>query len=49
MEMAKKAGNRKHIQALEEMGDYPPSNLVNGVRPEQVHKEIEYFTKNLDT
>lgn len=26
MEMAKKAGNQKHIQALEEMGDYPPSN-----------------------
>lgn len=26
MEMARKAGNQKHIQALEKMGDYPPSD-----------------------
>lgn len=26
LEMAKKEGNQKHIQALEKMGDYPPSD-----------------------
>lgn len=26
LEMAKKTGNKKHIQALEKMGDYPPSD-----------------------
>ena len=38
-ELARKAGNKKHIQALERMGDYPPDN------PELLLKQLPKLRK----
>lgn len=39
LEMAQKAGNKKHIQALEKMGDYPPND------PELLFKQLPKIRK----